>query len=198
MPPPVKFSVDVMLDSARALVLAGGPIAASARAVSLATGASSGSIYHRFPRRDDLVAAAWLRAQDRFLGGFVEQLARAGADAGPDAAVRVFTWSVENRRDASLLLGYALRDLIRGEVSSTLAERSAANQSTVAEALRDYAKRNGRALTDVVLALVDLPYATTRRVLRDSAGGETEIEAAVVADTAAGLRRAARLLLASP
>jgi AcrR family transcriptional regulator len=192
MPPPVKFPVDLMLDSARALALAGGPMAASARGVSLATGASSGSIYHRFPRRDDLVAAAWLRAQDRFLADFLTVVGGGGADAGPDAAVRVFTWGVENRQDALLLLRFALRDLIRGEVSPTIDERAVANQAALTAALRGYAKRSGHTLSDVVLALVDLPYATTRRVLRDSA----DPDGAVVTDTVAALRRAARALLA--
>lgn len=191
MPPPVKYSVDAMLDAARGLVLDGGPMAASARAVSQVTGAPSGSIYHRFPTRDDLVAAAWLRAQDRFLAEFLVALdGPAAVEAGVVAAVRVFTWSAANRADALLLLRFALRDLVRGDVSPALAERAATNRGRVAAAVRGYARRTGRPVEDVTLALVDLPYATTRRVLRDDAA-----DARVIAATTAALERAALLLL---
>lgn len=184
MAPPVKVSTDRLLDAARALLLAGGPIAASARAVTAATGASSGSVYHRFPRRDDLVAATWLRAQDRFLDEFLD------ADGAADAAVSVLTWSAAQPDDAQLLLRFGLRDLLRDDVSPELADRARASQDRVGAALRQHAATVGCDLADVTLALVDLPYATTRRILRS---GRTPTDAEVAA-----LRRAANMLLGRP
>ncbi len=187
MPQPVKHSVDVMLDAVRALVLSGGPAAASARAVCLATGASSGSVYHRFPRRDDLVAAAWLRAQDRFLHAYLAALDPPGAQAGIHAALTVLTWCRTNPEDAALLLRHALRDLLRGETSPALAERAQANQRALRAALVTVADATGHRPRDVVLALVDLPYTVARRAMHDS-GIPTDDDIDV-------LRRAVTLLL---
>ncbi len=182
--PPVKVSTDQLLDAVRALLLHGGPLAATARAVTAATGVSTGSLYHRFPHRDDLVAAAWLRAQDRFLDEFLGAL---GTGAGVEAAVSVLTWSAAHPDDAELLLRFALRDLLRGDVSPELTVRGRESQDRVATALREHAAATGRELADVTLALADLPYATTRRILRS---GRPPSAAEV-----ASLRRAATLLL---
>lgn len=187
MPRPVKHSPDVMLDAARALILSGGPSAASARAVSAATGAPSGSIYHRFPRRDDLVAAAWLRAQDRFLAAYLGELAKPHANAGAAAAVVVLTWGAANPEEAALLLRYSLPDLLRGEVSVGLGDHAEANQDQLQAAITHFAATTNRALPDVMVAVVDLPYAVTRRVLRDRRPPTNEEVKA--------MRRAASLLL---
>lgn len=187
MPQPVKHTRDAMLDAARTLILGGGPSAGSARAVSAATGAPSGSIYHRFPHRDDLVAAAWLRAQDRFLDAYLDELTRPGAAAGVAAAVTVLTWSGAHPQDADLLLRYSLTDLLRGQVSAALAEHAAANEQRLREAIALFAAAADRPLTEVVLAVVDVPYAMTRRILRDGR--------APTQQEARALRRAASLLL---
>ncbi|MEU4777785.1 TetR/AcrR family transcriptional regulator [Micromonospora sp. NPDC023633] len=190
MPQPVKHSADVMLDAVRTLVLSGGPAAASARAVCLATGASSGSVYHRFPRRDDLVAAAWLRAQDRFLRVYLAALAPADAQAGVRAAVAVLTWCRSQPEDAALLLRHALRDLLRGDTSPELARQAQTHHRALGDALTAVAHATGHRLADVVLAVVDLPYAVARRAMRDNGTpGEDDIEA---------VRRAVALLLPGP
>jgi AcrR family transcriptional regulator len=188
MPQPVKYSTDVMLDAVRALVLEGGPAAASARAVCLATGAPSGSVYHRFPRRDDLVAAAWLRAQDRFATAYLAALEPPGNPV--EAAVSLLTWCRDSPEDATLLLRHALRDLLRGDVSPALAERADAINRTLTDALRVVVESTGRSPRDVSLALVDLPYAVARRAMREGGSpGDEDIEA---------VRRAVTLLIASP
>ncbi len=176
-----------MLDAARALILSGGPLAASARAVSAATGAPSGSIYHRFPRRDDLIAAAWLRAQDRFLTAYLGQLTCPDPDAGAAAAAVVLTWSAEYPEDAALLLRYSLRDLLRHQVSGDLADHADTNQRRLQAAITDFAASRNRPLADVTLAVVDLPYAVARRVLRDRRSPRP--------DEVKAMRRAASLLL---
>ena len=187
MPQPVKHSTDVMLDAVRTLVLSGGPAAASVRAVCLATGASSGSVYHRFPRRDDLVAAAWLRAQDRFLVSYLDALAPADAEAGTRAAVSVLTWCRSHPDDAALLLRHALRDLLRGETSDALAQQAQTQQRAIGHALTTMAHGTGHRLADVMLAVVELPYAVARRAMRDN-GTPTE-------DDIDTVRRAVTLLL---
>ncbi|MFC5286498.1 TetR family transcriptional regulator [Actinokineospora guangxiensis] len=172
MPNPVKHTRDAMLDAARALITGGGPAAVSARAVAAALGAPSGSIYHRFPRRDDLVAAAWLRAQDRFLDAYL-----AAAERGPvAAATSVPTWSVEHPADAALLLRHALADLLRGDVSPALTEHAEANNARAEAAVRRLADEAGIPVRDMVLAVVDLPYAVTRRLLRAGVPVQSDVD----------------------
>jgi AcrR family transcriptional regulator len=167
--------------------------------VALAIGAPSGSVYHRFPGRDDLVAGAWLRAQDRFLDAVLAPLGQASAgsdvgvclsvDAAVDAAAAVPTWSLAHRDDAGLLLRYGLGDLLRGQVSTGLAEHAKANQARVVTAIDELRATIDRPLPDVTLAVVDLPYAVTRRLLRgpaQDANGEVT-----------SLRRSVRLLLST-
>src|ERR1700744_5527069 len=66
MAPPRKHETDVILDAARALVLDGGPRAASVAAIAKSSGAPAGTLYHRFGNRDGILTAAWLRALERF------------------------------------------------------------------------------------------------------------------------------------
>ena len=66
MAPPRKHQTDAILDATRALVLAEGPRAASVGAIAKASGAPAGTLYHRFASRNGILAAAWLRALERF------------------------------------------------------------------------------------------------------------------------------------
>ena len=94
MAPPRKHETDVILDAARALVLAGGPRAASVAAIAKASGAPAGTLYHRFGNRDGILAAAWLRALERFQS-------RAMAARGPMHAGR------HRRRDGRAAISFA-------------------------------------------------------------------------------------------
>lgn len=62
---------------------------------------------------------------------------------------------------------YSLRDLLRGEVSVGLSDHAESNQDQLHAAITHFATATNRSLPDVMLAAVDLPYAVTRRVLRD-------------------------------
>ena len=79
MAPPRKHDSDGILDAARTLVLRDGPRAASVAAIARESGAPVGTLYHRFGSRDAVLAAAWLRALERFQAGALA----AGADPDP-------------------------------------------------------------------------------------------------------------------
>src|SRR5689334_7011428 len=74
MPRPLLHDPDAVLDAVRDLLVEGGPRAAGIRAIAERSGAPSGSLYHRFGSRDELVARAWLRAVRRFQDGYVAAL----------------------------------------------------------------------------------------------------------------------------
>ena len=187
MPRPAKHSVDVMLDGARDLIFEGGAAAVTAVEVARAIGAPSGSIYHRFPRRDDLVAATWLRAQDRFATSF-RAASASEEEPAVAAAVSVITWTQRNPADAAVLLRNSLGELLRGDVSPALAARARAGRASVKRVLKELAAHHAVSLSDVTVAVVDLPYGVVRRTM-ESGRKPTRAEVDAV-------RRAVRLLVA--
>ena len=65
-----------MLDAARDLLLEDGSGSATIEAIASSSGAPTGSIYHRFGSRDELIARLWMRAVYRSQASFVAALER--------------------------------------------------------------------------------------------------------------------------
>src|SRR5947209_9644226 len=126
MAPPRKHETDVILDAARALVLGGGPRAASVAAISEASGAPAGTLYHRFGNRDGILTAAWLRALERFQ----QRAMAANGDTAEDTAVAMAVAAVgfarEYAEDARLLLTLRPGDLLDGEPAAAFRDTLAA------------------------------------------------------------------------
>jgi AcrR family transcriptional regulator len=173
MAPPRKHDSETMLDAARALVLRDGPRATSVAAIARESGAPVGTLYHRFGNRDGVLAAAWLRALERF-----QQRALAAADdADPlAAAVAMAASQVDFAReqpdDARLLLTLRREDLLDADPGDELRARLEqinrplrARLGELTRALR--ASTGARAVDAVTRAVVDLPNAAVRRHARD-------------------------------
>jgi len=182
---PGKFTADDFVDAAIALILAGGPGAATATAVAGAVGAPSGSVYHRFPKRSDLLAAAWLTPLRRFHADLLPLLGAEGdpVAVGIAAARRVLQWSAANRDAAALLARYSRADFVGADCSpAVMAEADALDRETAA-ALNGFLARFPTADRDrVLLAVIDAPLALVRRSL--AAGGPDGETAELAADAA--------------
>lgn len=173
MAPPRKHSTDDILDAARALVLAEGPRAASVAAISQASGAPVGTLYHRFGSRDDLLVAAWLRALGRFQS---EALAAGAAHADDPLAAAVamagaaLSFATAHPDDARLLLVVRQRDLLDdapGELHAHIDAMNAPLRAAVARIARAlYGRADARAVDRVTRAVVDVPTAAVRRHVR--------------------------------
>ncbi len=167
-----QYTADDILDAALALVSTGGPSAATATAIGRTLGAPSGSIYHRFSSRDELMARLWLRSIARYQAGILAALALPDPQEALAAAIdHAFEWTGTNRNEALLLLQYEKADLV-ARWPDTLAADLAALNSQVRMALREYAGRQFGGVTPevldkVVFALIDMPYAAVRRHLPD-------------------------------
>ncbi|MFW0787486.1 TetR family transcriptional regulator [Gordonia sp. CPCC 206044] len=167
-----RFSTDEILDAALELVIAGGPAAATATAVGRAIGAPSGSVYHRFASRDEMMARLWLRTIENYQRPVIEAVGVDDLDAAADAAIaHCFDWTTEHRGEAALLLLYDKSD-IAAAWPDTLARELREHNHAARAALRAYARRrygsDDPAVMDrVTYALVDLPYAAVRRHLPD-------------------------------
>ena len=172
MPRPALHQTDVVLDAARDLIIDTGPRGAGIREIAERSRAPSGSLYHRFGSRDNLVALAWLRAVHRFQGGFLEALE---ADDPYDAVKRAVRWGVEyalaEPADTRLLLCFSRADLLDSEPApDTAAELEAVNLA-IERAVKRLARLafgtvNSRNVERATYAAIDLPYAVLRRQIQ--------------------------------
>jgi AcrR family transcriptional regulator len=176
MAPPRKHGTDVILDAARTLVLDGGPRAASVAAIAKASGAPAGTLYHRFGSRDGILAAAWLRALERFqaraLTAEADTAAECALDTATAMAVAAIGFARELPADARLLLTIRPGDLLDGEPDAAFRDTLAAMNAPLIERVRElaeglYGSSDPRALDAVNRAVADLPYAVVRRHARD-------------------------------
>ena len=172
MAPPRKHETDVILDAARALVLDGGPRAASVAAIAKASGAPAGTLYHRFGNRDGILTAAWLRALERFQARAMAAEAETAADTAVAMAVAGITFARELPEDARLLLTIRPGDLLDGEPDAAFRETLAAMNAPLTErvgalARQLYGRGDPRSVDAVARAVADLPYAVVRRHASD-------------------------------
>jgi AcrR family transcriptional regulator len=171
MPRPQLHPTDTMLDAARDLLLKAGSRSATIEAIASSSGAPTGSIYHRFGSRDELIARLWMRAVYRSQASFVAALERHDAkEAAVAAAMSIIDFCEEHPEDARLLVSFRREDLIRSAPDGPLADELAELNRPVERAVVDlarrlYGRRNRAALDRTLLAVFDLPYGAARRYL---------------------------------
>jgi AcrR family transcriptional regulator len=170
MPRPQVHSTDAMLDAARDLLLEAGSWSATMEAVAQASGAPTGSLYHRFGSRDELIARLWVRAVHRSQATFIAALEREDPrEAALGAALSIFDFCDEHPADAQLLVAFRWEDLIRsaeGTLAEELAELNEPVRGAVVDlARRLYGRRSRAAIERTILAVFDLPYGAVRRHL---------------------------------
>jgi AcrR family transcriptional regulator len=188
MAPPRKHGTDVILDAARALVLDGGPRAASVAAIAKASGAPAGTLYHRFGNRDGILAAAWLRALQRFQARALAADAQTALETATAMAVAAVRFARELPEDARLLLTIRPGDLLDGEPDASFQQTLAAMNKPLTDRVgalsrKLYGHSDSRSVDAVTRAVADLPYAVVRRHARDD-----PMPAWLEADVAASVR----------
>ncbi|HKG03357.1 MAG TPA: TetR/AcrR family transcriptional regulator [Conexibacter sp.] len=191
MVPPRKHSTEEILDATRALVLAEGPRAASVAAISKASGAPVGTLYHRFGNRDGVLAAAWFRALERFQRGALEADAAYRDDpveAGVAMARAAVTFAAVYPDDARLLLTVRRDDLLDGapeQLRARLDEINAPLEAAIVRIARAlHGRADARSVDLVTRAVVDVPTAAVRRHARGDGKALPRWLAADVADAA--------------
>jgi AcrR family transcriptional regulator len=176
MAPPRKHETDVILDAARALVLDGGPRAASVAAIAKSSGAPAGTLYHRFGNRDGILTAAWLRALERFQSRAMAASQTGTADTPLETAVAMavaaISFAREIPQDARLLLTIRPGDLLDDEPDAQFQETVATMNGPLTErigvlARKLYGRKDSRSVDAVSRAVADLPYAVVRRHAHD-------------------------------
>lgn len=168
---PPRFDTARLLDAAVCLAAAHGPAGVTMSAVAKTVGAPSGSVYHRFPGRNALLAEVWLRTVERFQDGYLGALDSAAnpVRAGCAAARHVVGWSRAHPQEAALLL-HGADEFGRADWSAEHIHRAQRGNERVRAAVTSLATGLGaegpRATERIALALVDLPLSLVRRHLR--------------------------------
>lgn len=183
------YPTETLLDAARSLVLEEGASAATVAAIAQATGAPTGSIYHRFGSIDELLTAMWVRAVRRSQSEFAAAAANDDPlEAAVGAALSVYDFCVDDPGDGRLLLSLRREDLVRGPLPPAEVAELADLNEPVKRVISDLARRlYGRpsrsAIDRVLLAVFDLPHGAVRRPLlagqRPSTGRRKALAVAV-------------------
>ena len=159
-----KFGRSELAAAALRIVADGGPQALTMGALAKEVGAPTGSIYHRYESRAELLGELWMDVVESFQAGFAAALAEArDADGAVTAARFMLGWTREHPLEARLLLSHGRRDFVAGEFPRALVERAAALEPQLGAALRSFARRAyGRVDADTLLrlrfALLDAPF----------------------------------------
>ncbi|HEX2283223.1 MAG TPA: TetR/AcrR family transcriptional regulator [Mycobacterium sp.] len=183
MPRPARYTVDDLLDAAADLLAAEGPAAVTMSSVARATGAPSGSLYHRFPTRAALCGELWMRTEERFHAGFTAALSTSQDPQARCVAGARFTvqWCREHPSEAQVLLA--------GPDALCLADWPddlTARHTRLHRKLRRLLGGLHPDADRVNAAVIDIPYAVVRRHLRARRAIPASADA-IVADCARAL-----------
>lgn len=170
---PRLHDLDALLDAAESLLAESDDRAVTIRAVAQRAGASSGSLYHAFSSRNELLGRLWLRAARRFL-----DLQRSAVDAelaagdGWEAAVSATIAAATTLRDlreaststAEVLIRHRREVLIDEGLPDDLTDDLRALDADLLTILRRLAdslfgRHDRRAVETVAICVVDLPPA---------------------------------------
>jgi AcrR family transcriptional regulator len=159
-----KFGKEELLLAAAGEAAMGRPV--TIQALAAASGATVGSIYHRFNSREEILGEAWLLAVRSFQSVFVPAVdAAANAEQGLAAALAVPRWSRENPDLASLLTLRRQEDFLDERTPAHLRREAAAINKFAMKVVGAFAARSGRSDLQCRMALIAVPYGAVRLFL---------------------------------
>ncbi len=184
---PPKFHEDVILDAA---LLEGAELGferVSASRVAKRLKAPSGSLYHRYPSRDVLMARLWLRTVDRFQAAYLAAITGEGTavERARRAAQLVVRWAADHPTETHLLTRYRQRDLLQGTMPADVANQADGINKRAAKVLAELAVELDPDNPDsarLKFACVTVPMAAARDVLSKS-GPSAETAISLVLET---------------
>lgn len=165
---PARFSRGDLIASAVVLAAVDGPGAVTMQGVAAAMGAPSGSVYHRFSGRPELLAEVWVAAVDRFQQD-LWSVAEPCHDAGAIAACTV-RWAREHRDLACILSLYRAEAFLGDDAPPLLRRRVQAQRTELAARIATLARRfvgsaSPEAIERTTFALATVPLAALREPL---------------------------------
>lgn len=136
------------------------------QSLAAASGATVGSIYHRFESREEILGQAWLLAVRSFQSEFVPAVdAAATVGEGLAAALTVPRWSRKNPALASLLALRRQEDFLDERAPAHLRREAAGINKLAMKVVETFAGRCRRSELQCRMALIAMPYGAVRMFL---------------------------------
>lgn len=169
MPRPAKFEESDILDAAADIAASNGPAAATVAAIGQAIGAPSGSIYHRFSTRDQLLGRLWLNKARSFQTRWIDALGIVDPkEAGLAAALSLPQSVREDMKGARIMLLHRREDFLSDAWPSEMKREASRLKLEVDEglaqiAVRLFKSKSVLARQAATFAVLDLPFSAVRR-----------------------------------
>ena len=143
MPRPAKYDENGILKAAATIAASRGPGAATIAAIAHAIGAPSGSIYHRFHTRDELLGRLWLDKAAFFQDRWTKALAVSSdaEQAGLAAALSLPRTVREDFNGARILLLHRREDFLSEAWPADMKSEAARLKGQVEHSLEQITRR---------------------------------------------------------
>jgi AcrR family transcriptional regulator len=188
---PAQISQDDLIAAATLVAARLGPAAASIAAISKAAGVPTGSIYHRVPSRDALLAEIWLSAAERFQALALETFAAVRTiEEAAEAALITPRFAREHHADAVVLNSHRREEFIRADAPEEYRARAVRLGTEMRDGIGQVAARllpgDPKGKEKTAVALIGIPLGAVR-VFLPQAVPPVEIDAAIAAAVRAAL-----------
>lgn len=188
---PARIDQDTLIGTATVVAARMGPAATSIAAVSKAAGIPTGSIYHRLPSRDALLAEIWLSAAERFQALALEKfMAARSLDEAAEAALVTPRFAREQHAAAVVLNSHRREEFIRADAPEEYRARAAKLAAELRDGIAAIAAHllpgDPKAKEKIAVALIGIPLGAVR-VFLPQAVPPKEIDAAIEAAVRAAL-----------
>ncbi|MDD1518837.1 MULTISPECIES: TetR/AcrR family transcriptional regulator [Bradyrhizobium] len=194
MPRPSKFTEHQILDSAARIIANSGIAAATMSAIAHALGAPSGSIYHRFQSRDELLGRLWLGKIAAFHRGFSAALQHDDPnEAAIAASLFVPQWVRSDRTGARIAIMHRREEFVGGGWPPDMEREARRLGKEFDVVLDDITRRLFGEVSPTLrratrFAIIDIPYAGVRPHISRGEAPPPEIDNLVRAAAIASIR----------
>jgi AcrR family transcriptional regulator len=191
---PAQITQDDLIAAATLVAARPGPAATSIAAISKQAGIPTGSIYHRVPSRDALLAEIWLSAAERFQALALEKFSDARTiDEAAEAALVTPRFAREQHASAVVLNSHRREEFLRADAPEKYRARAAKLAAELREgitkAAATFLPEDPKAKEKIAVALIGIPLGAVR-IFLPQAVPPVEIDATIKAAVRAALTSA--------
>ncbi|AVP98481.1 hypothetical protein C7S18_15375 [Ahniella affigens] len=169
-----KFQSEQMLEATRALAVQLGPAEVTIAKIAATLGAPTGSIYHRFSSRDELLGQVWLNAAARYQADYHQVLSQGDPIDAAIASVRfVLSRARIDPDESRLLMLHRREDFLDQAWPKPMQDAGRALEADARRQFLDFGKRllllgasDATAMAGLRYALIDVPLAAIVPALR--------------------------------
>ena len=163
------FNHEEFINSAIQIIAEEGLGALTIAGLATRVTAPIGSVYHRFPSRDALIAELWLNIIESFQNEWLKILQTDGLQA----TLFCIEWARSHPNEACVMLLYRINDLTSGEWPKDLQKRALRLSKELNEGIASFTKKQFGSVTKeyidrTLFAISDAPMGILRRYLQEN------------------------------